>query len=510
MTPTQNQNQVRLLELADMILRWWWIVVAGVCVGAAVSELALQSIRPIYESVAVVNADAEKLPRDMVRSTVPDAPPELQLGVVRNAVLRDENIEKIVQEEFPDSSEPKAVLIDRVIANVRLTSSSDPRKPLVTIRYQDADPKRAARVAQRVAELTVAENAEIRARTAATVTDTIESLSVRVEKDLAEVNRKIRDLYASHPNQTNAQIAVNTDGLTKARTNLAAVTEALDRAKERKASYEAERARAGVAQGRGGTTVGASSSTNPEIAKLELEIADLRLKNAYSDKHPEIRRRLQQIENLRRATQNAPPTSQPSAAPSATPPPFDYLQTNIRAASLEVDRLTAEQSRLAGERERYQRYLDETPRVEVELGSLVVERDRLERELNAKSLRIDTARTGQQIEEKEIGNPFEILYEAVVPSSPIWPNRLQFLGFGIVGGLALFLGPLVAWRLLRPVIASEAGLRALGDVPVLISIPVIPTPALARRERRIRIRNLGIVVASVIVLLAAHAVRILR
>jgi len=508
---TPNHNRILVLELADELLRSWWVVVAGVCLGAAVSEVVLLSIQPMYESDAVVFADAERLPREMVRTTVPDAPPELQLGVVRSAVLRRANIERVVQEQFKDAGSPefRETLIDQVSAGIRFVSNADPRKPLLTISYRDTDPARAARVADAAADLVVAENASIRALKAAQVTKAVQSLSRGVETNLESVSRQIRELRSRYPFQTDAQRTNNEQLLRKAEADLEAVTQDLESARDRLASFEAERGSAAPVEALPEAPGLPATGSSARIAQLEAEIAQLRHK--YVDSHPAIQTGLREIEDLRRSTAGQP-VPQPSASPAAvaTPAPFDFLQSHIRAARLEVDRLTAEQTRTAAERDRYRTYLAETPRVQEELDELTLRRDRLERDFQAQQIKIDTARTGQQIEEEEIGNPFEKVRPARPSSVPAWPNRLQFLGGGIAAGLVLFVGPLLARRLLRPVIASEAGLRALGDVPVLVSIPMIPTPATLRHERHVRIRNWGLAAVSVIAVVAAQAVRLLR
>jgi len=506
---TPNSQRILALELADTLLRSWWVVVAGFCLGAAASEVALLSIRPVYESQAVVFADAEQLPPGMVRTTVPDAPPELQLGVVRAAVLRRENIERVVDEQFGDATSPgtRDIRVGQVSASIRFQSNADPRQPLLTISYRDTDPARAARVAQAVAELAVAENGSIRALQAAQVTTAVQSLSHRVEVDLEEVNRQIRELRSRYPFQTDAQRVNNEQMLRAAETDLAVVTKDLETAKDRLFSLEAERGSAAA------PVVPLTDAPGPprtassaRIAELEAEIAKLREK--YTDSHPAIQTALRKLEELRNGQPIPQPSDQPAAA--ATPAPFDFLQSHIRAARIEIGRLTAEQTRIVAERDRYRGYLAETPRVQEELNELNLRRDRLEHDFTAQQVKIDIARTGQQIEDKKLGNPFQIVRPAYTPSVAAWPNRLQFLGIGIVAGLVLFVGPILARPLLRPVIASEAGLRALGDVPVLVSIPMIPTPASLRRERLVRIRNWGLAAASVLVVVAAQAVRFLR
>ena len=104
--------------------------------------------------------------------------------------------------------------------------------------------------------------------------------------------------------------------------------------------------------------------------------------------------------------------------------------------------------------------------------------------------KIATARTGQRLEEEDIANPFVVTRYASIPAAPVWPNRPAFLLAGIAGGLLLFVGPVVAKVFLKPTVLSEARLSLLADVPVLVTIPVIPTPGVARLRRQTILRNL--------------------
>jgi hypothetical protein len=72
-------------------------------------------------------------------------------------------------------------------------------------------------------------------------------------------------------------------------------------------------------------------------------------------------------------------------------------------------------------------------------------------------------------------------------------------------GLALFVGPIPLRRVLSPVIGSESGLRALSEVPVLVSIPRIITERGAALARRRLVRNVSLSLLSSATLTAVIA-----
>jgi hypothetical protein len=61
---------------------------------------------------------------------------------------------------------------------------------------------------------------------------------------------------------------------------------------------------------------------------------------------------------------------------------------------------------------------------------------------------------------------------------------------GIAAGLILFVLPVLAKAFLLPVVRSEEVIGGWADVPVLISIPRMPTPQTLSSERMGRITNI--------------------
>ena len=81
---------------------------------------------------------------------------------------------------------------------------------------------------------------------------------------------------------------------------------------------------------------------------------------------------------------------------------------------------------------------------------------------------------------------------AELPRLPVYPKPMRFYALGIFAGCLLFVGPLVAGRFLRPVVSSEAGLRSLTDVPVLVTIPRVVTEVTRGQFVRRTLKNVAL------------------
>jgi hypothetical protein len=192
-----------------------------------------------------------------------------------------------------------------------------------------------------------------------------------------------------------------------------------------------------------------------------------------------------------------------SDAESPDGPPLTPLEAQMRSAAREVRALEAEASKIRGDIAIYQSRIEATPRVEQELAELTKGYDVLVEQYKSYESKAGSARGSQVIEESQKGEQFEVIERAVPPSVPVEPVPMFIYGLGLAGGLILFVGPLIGHAMLHPVIHSEQGLHGLSDIPVLVSIPRIPTPELAKAARRFRLRNIGLSALSAAALAAA-------
>ena len=59
-----------LLEIVDRLMRHWWTIVAGVCLGTTGALGAMHYLPKVYEARTKIFVAPQKIPQDFVRTTV--------------------------------------------------------------------------------------------------------------------------------------------------------------------------------------------------------------------------------------------------------------------------------------------------------------------------------------------------------------------------------------------------------------------------------------------------------
>ncbi len=481
------------LEVADRILRSWWMLVAGVCLGLSGSVAALQYLPRIFEASTTIFVAPQQIPQDFVRSTITDDM-SIRLASLREAVLSRPYLSKLIERTFGETPDARGLerLIQSMRSRIEVSIIENPRgggergSGVFRLTYRDTDAQRAADVVNTLADFYINQNVRFRTTQAASTTRTIESLARELLGHLQTREREVAAFRAGHLYETQAHFNANVQFLQGRQQDLVAVDRDLGAAVDQLEALRAQEAQSALAAG---TETGPGVVLDPytmRLAQLRQEYDALRAR--YYDEHPDVKAKKREVDDF--VASGIPAGSEGEVSAGMTARPLTPLQARIETAEREVSRLRAEQARLREEIDTYKRRLENTPRVEQRLAELTEGLQVLRDRYDDYQGKVEEARGSERIEAAQQGERFEVIERAVPPTSPIRPVPLVIYAFGVAVGLVLFVGPPVLRAFFVPTIRSEAGLReVMGGVPVLVSIPKLVTPEIARSILRRRLFN---------------------
>lgn len=498
----REEQKVFLMDSADYLLRSWWTLVAGLCLGLAVALLVLHYTPRLYEARVTVDAYSEMLPDELIRPTV-SADTEVRLRKLRKRVMAPPEVTALVSDhlDMTEPGEERDAIVRGIMSGIALNYRE--RSRFFQLSYRDTDPERAAVVVNAVADRFIEENRLLRASLAGENTKTLEQLAAGKLAELQDKENEIAEYKRTHPLVTQDQLPFNYQELNEIDADLEAnktakraVQEHLDLLEAQKdwgplmetSDYELEDAAADP------TALGGS-----RLSRCQAELEQLR--HHYSENHPDVVSKRRECEDLLATAEAAPEDAGSGDAPAAGSTQADAWGIQIKAAQRELNQLDEEERELKRRRAQVQGRIGATPQTEQRLSVMLRDAEMLRGAYRDYQNKIEKARAAQKIEEDQRGSQFAILEPAGVPRVPVSPNPMIVIAVGALLGLGLFLGPLVLRRLLSPVLMSEARLKALSDVPVLVRIPSLETPDTAQRVRRNRLRNFALSGLSIAVLL---------
>ncbi len=478
----QEGKLTRVFELATDLLRWWGLIVAGFAFGLAGGVAAYHYLPKTYVSATMIMVVPSQIPLEFARSGAGEDM-SLRLRSLRESVMSRDYLIKLIGQVFgPQASTENQ---ERLIAQLRgrvqaIVRSRDDRTGagLFEVRYRDSDPERAANVANLLAGFYVDENVRLRTDRARSTADTLKNLADDVAAQLAEKEKLIADFRAAHPYELPEHLSANLQLLSARQTELEARQQALVSAQDRLALLRTQRDTAQQLAA-ATSTPAAGDQVDPRLSRLaalERELATQR--SRYTDEHPAVKATKRQIADLRQSLRDSPPPGM-TGDQALSSSPLDF---QIQEQEREIARLQSELAQIRADVQLYQSRVEATPRVEQQLAQLTKGYDALNQQYQSLRRDYEQARGSFRIEESRKGEQFEVVDKAVPPAFPSEPNKMQLYLMGIALGLGAMTGPLLLWRLLRPTVDSEAGLRAMApEIPVLASFDRLPTRIVGRR-----------------------------
>ena len=484
--------------------KWLFFVVFAGAFAAAVS--VTRSLPSLYRATATVLVERQQVSEAFVRPSV-TAELETRIQTIQQKVMSRERLTDVITRLnlYPDlrGVEPMDAVVERMRREVSLAlkgaEQTSGRNATIafTLGYSGRDPGTVAQVANTLAGFYVEENTKSREWQAARTAEFLKAQLAEVKRELDEKEQRTRQFHSRYGGELPEQTAVNLATLERLNTQLRLNGEYQIRAMERRELLEAQLAA-------GGSGAPAAPPDTPEAQLLKLKQVLAELRRQFSDRYPDVVRVRAAIAGLEREAAQGR-TEGSSRGPVMDP--VQRLKQGLREAGKELESLKQEEASLRRLLAQYDTRVENAPRRQQELQQLTRDYDVTNERHQTLLKRYEEAQLAESLEHGHNVEQLRLLDPALPPARPAAPNRPWLLVMGLVASLALGVGSIVAAEKLDTTFHSVDDLRAFTTMPVLATIPLIPTAAGARRQRlRFALMTVAVSVGLVLIVAGSYYV----
>jgi len=454
-----------------------------------------------YESMATVLVESQQIPVELVQSTV-TSDPNQRITVIKQRVMTRQNLLKIIDkyDVFADDRKRLSVsslieqLQKRITLEVITSAVGRGRRGATTIAFkigfQHENPQIAAKVANEIVTLFLSENVKTRTARAEETTDFLKQEADKLKVALNAAESAISEYKRKNSESLPELLDLNMGILARSQSEIKALEQQIVSLRDEKKYLDLELSGAQA----GKLTPSGQIATEQNATELELEKAKNQLTQALTQltpKHPDVKalkRRVAALED-RLALElevSADDDIDIKSAKPRNPAMAKFMKRlEIRTASNKAAMLAAQEqlNKLKKKVTATEALIVKTP--EVERGLLVL--NRTHREILSKYQELEgkqgKAKLAQNLEEEKKAERFLLLEPPVVPTEPVWPNRLKFFGIGGFLAFASGIGTALLMELVDRRVRTAKELEALLKHPPLVSIPFIKTKRDIQKKR---------------------------
>jgi polysaccharide chain length determinant protein (PEP-CTERM system associated) len=371
------------------------------------------------------------------------------------------------------SVEERESLIEAIKKQTSITTVG---KNILRIEYRDADPDRAFHVTEKLADLFMQESITAKAAESRAAFAFIEQQTQEYQDKLTRAEEELKELRSSNLDATTneAQLATKISDI---RARIETTTQELREAEVKESSLE--RQVSGEAEST--ADMFRESQYRTRIGELESRLDTLRL--SYLDTHPDIVQVKQQIQALEdnlkaeRTRREEASRSGKTRESAVSNPVYQQLRREQSQNQTQSDALAARlaelQRQLQAELSRGKRVHSDDARIAELTRDYQINRDIYQDLLR----RRENARVSMNMDRERQGLSFKIQEPASLPLAPTGLRFWQFVVVGMVLGVLIPIGFLVARLQFDPRIRVGSEIAAVYKAPIMAVVPHLWSPA---------------------------------
>ncbi|MBN8279083.1 MAG: chain-length determining protein [Gammaproteobacteria bacterium] len=495
-----------LVEDGFGMWRYRWHALAVAWVAALAGWVWVLTLPNQYDATARVYVDTETMLKPLLRDLTVNTDTLSDVALVTEALLSQPQLKSVALETGLERRATTPEELERLLTGLKRTISiqKQPKQDIFNISYRDYDPEMARNVVQ-VLLTTFMENSLSKNRKNSVNAQQFLGQQIKLyeqrleeaEDRLATFKKANVGLMPGEGGDYFARLATAEAALRQTQSEVSALQE---RRNELQRQVEGEEPVIGMS---GSSAAAGGTSVDGAIADLESQLADLRVK--FTDKHPDVVRVNQTLQDLYKVRDSERQKSRTTAAAGS---PLDgnpvYQQMRVSLSATEVELASARS--LLGQRQaavaNLKRSVDTIPEVEAQLNRLNRDYNVVKAQYDALVQRLESARLSEEVQADKEQVTFDVIEPPRLPLFPTAPNR--FLLYSLVLAAALIAGAATAFFLNQhnPVFYSGRKLRAATGLPIFGYVSVTRARQFGRAEMIFAGAMAGLVLAFLILMVA--------
>jgi len=468
-----QQETETTLDYGAVIRRRRWSLILPTLLGLLVGGALTVLLPREYVATATLAVTSPSMSGGLAPSTQADQVERIR--AVSHELLSSPVVEQVARDERLLDTAP----LDAVVTDIRrrtqvtvptrsLSSSNRFESDTFIVSYSGQSPELAQRVANRLTQVFVEKHSRMRETRAEDTSAFLERQLENSREKLSAAEAQLRDAKASFQGRLPEQALANLQSVTELRQRLESEGQATATERDRLAvidqQIEGLRQDAQVA-----ASAAIEARSTERLSGLEQQLAEAR--QTYTARHPEVQRLESELARAKAEDAEERKLAAATAGSTTTAPAMRALTADRERARLRIKELQATSGRTQVELARYQAMLNEAPLVEQRLMSLSQSYEFEKQQHQKLAEQYQTALLNEDLERRQAGERFVVLYSAQRPRRPASPNVLLVLGGSVIGGLVLGGALALAREFMDRSVHDRRTLEAEYGRPVLAEIP---------------------------------------
>jgi succinoglycan biosynthesis transport protein ExoP len=361
--------------------------------------------------------------------------------------------------------------------------------------YFSADnPYVAQQVTTELTNILISENLEVSQQNSENTTRFLSTQLETAGQNLKAQEEKVRVFKDQHLGELPEQNQNNLQILSGLQQQLQSEQDSLGRARQQSAYLQSMQSQyqglKGIVRPAGTTTAVGLPALDQELDRLRAQLSDL--SSRYTDQHPDVRKVKDQIAKTEKARQQMAADMKAKAAdPKNAGPdyndkdlPMIQAESELKANEIEIANRQHSIVALTAQINEYQARLNRAPVRVQELADLTRDYEQSRKDYESLLAKKNQSELATNLNKSEEGEHFRMIDPPSLPTKPYSPKRFQFSLGGLVAGLALGLGTVLAMDFLDKRIYDEKQFQEMIPAEILAEIPPLTTAAEESEKQR--------------------------